>query len=178
MQSPNDEGSSPYSPGVCSSGLSRDHLNQLTKKWKEMYEEIERKREFKRHPAPIARIRKIMKMDEEVRMVEAGAPVVLAKACEMFILELSMRSWAAMKERGRKTLKRRDIAAAIQKNDLFDFLLDIVPREETTQAIDPSVLMAWRTQMAIMQFVQVQQQKERRREPPGPSNTTRRMDDE
>jgi hypothetical protein len=33
-----------------------------------------------------------MKADEDVRMVEDEAPVILAKTCEMFILELTMHS--------------------------------------------------------------------------------------
>lgn len=33
-------------------------------------------------------------------------------------------------ESKRRTLQRSDIAAAISKTDMFDFLIDIVPREE------------------------------------------------
>jgi Histone-like transcription factor (CBF/NF-Y) and archaeal histone len=32
-----------------------------------------------------------MKSDEDVRMISAEAPVLFAKACEMFILELTHR---------------------------------------------------------------------------------------
>ena len=42
---------------------------------------------------PLARIKKIMKSDEDVRMISAEAPVLFAKACELFILDLSMRAW-------------------------------------------------------------------------------------
>lgn len=31
------------------------------------------------------------------------------------------------------SLQRNDVAAAISKNELFDFLIDIVPREEATK---------------------------------------------
>ena len=34
-----------------------------------------------------------MKSDEDVRMISAEAPVMFAKACEFFILELTMRAW-------------------------------------------------------------------------------------
>lgn len=40
---------------------------------------------------PIARIKRIMKSDEDVRMISAEAPVLFAKAAEMFVLELTIR---------------------------------------------------------------------------------------
>lgn len=39
-----------------------------------------------KHQLPLARIKKIMKSDEDVRMISAEAPVLFAKACELFIL--------------------------------------------------------------------------------------------
>merc|ERR1711904_600078 len=88
---------------------------------------------FKNHQLPLARIKKIMKSDEDVRMISAEAPVLFAKACELFILELTLRSWMHSEESKRRTLQRNDIAAAITKTDVFDFLLDIVPREEAKE---------------------------------------------
>ncbi len=55
------------------------------------------------------------------------------QACELFILELTLRSWMHSEESKRRTLQRNDIAAAITKTDVFDFLLDIVPREEAKE---------------------------------------------
>jgi len=67
-------------------------------------------------------------------MISAEAPVLFAKACEMFILELTLRSWNHSEENKRRTLQRNDIAAAITRTDIFDFLVDIVPREERDDA--------------------------------------------
>ena len=64
-----------------------------------------------------------MKSDEDVRMISAEAPVLFAKACELFILELTLRSWMHSEESKRRTLQRNDIAAAITKTDVFDFLV-------------------------------------------------------
>lgn len=86
--------------------------------------------EFKNHQLPLARIKKIMKSDEDVRMISADAPVLFAKACEMFILELTLRAWVHTTDNRRKTLQRGDIGMAITKTDIFDFLIDIVPRED------------------------------------------------
>eukprot|EP00181_Compsopogon_caeruleus_P005651 CAMPEP_0184677608 /NCGR_PEP_ID=MMETSP0312-20130426/184_1 /TAXON_ID=31354 /ORGANISM="Compsopogon coeruleus, Strain SAG 36.94" /LENGTH=204 /DNA_ID=CAMNT_0027125569 /DNA_START=87 /DNA_END=701 /DNA_ORIENTATION=+ len=103
---------------------------ELQEFWGQQMEEVQRAKEFKNHQLPLARIKKIMKCDEDVRMISAEAPVLFAKACEMFILELTLRAWAQTEEAKRRTLQRSDISAAIQKTEVFDFLIDIVPRED------------------------------------------------
>ncbi|XP_057961115.1 nuclear transcription factor Y subunit C-3-like [Malania oleifera] len=103
---------------------------QLHSFWANQYQEIERAKDFRNHSLPLARIKKIMKADEDVRMISAEAPVVFARACEMFILELTLRSWNHTEENKRRTLQRNDIASAITRTDIFDFLVDIVPRED------------------------------------------------
>jgi len=103
---------------------------QLQTFWGNQYQEIEKVTDFKNHSLPLARIKKIMKADEDVRMISAEAPVIFARACEMFILELTLRSWNHTEENKRRTLQKNDIAAAITRTDIFDFLVDIVPRED------------------------------------------------
>mmetsp|Transcript_5316 Transcript_5316/g.33355 ORF Transcript_5316/g.33355 Transcript_5316/m.33355 type:complete len:229 (-) Transcript_5316:983-1669(-) len=106
------------------------HRQQLQMFWQQQAQEVETATDFKNHQLPLARIKKIMKSDEDVRMISAEAPVLFAKACEMFILELTLRSWIHSEENKRRTLQRNDIAAAVTKTDIFDFLVDIVPRED------------------------------------------------
>ncbi|KAJ6853293.1 nuclear transcription factor Y subunit C-2-like [Iris pallida] len=103
---------------------------QLQDFWAQRIQEIEQTTDFKNHSLPLARIKKIMKADEDVRMISAEAPVVFAKACEIFILELTLRAWMNTEENKRRTLQKNDIAAAITRTDIFDFLVDIVPRDE------------------------------------------------
>lgn len=79
---------------------------------------------------PLARIKKIMKQDGDVKMISAEAPILFAKAAEIFISELSLRAWIHTEDNKRRTLQRNDIAMAITKYDQFDFLIDIVPRDE------------------------------------------------
>lgn len=71
-----------------------------------------------------------MKADPEVKMISAEAPILFAKGCDIFITELTMRAWIHAEENKRRTLQRSDIAYALLKSDMFDFLIDIVPREE------------------------------------------------
>ncbi|GFS37116.1 nuclear factor Y, subunit C2 [Actinidia rufa] len=110
--------------------LHQQQQQQLQVFWANQMQEIEQTTDFKNHSLPLARIKKIMKADEDVRMISAEAPVIFAKACEMFILELTLRSWIHTEENKRRTLQKNDIAAAISRTDVFDFLVDIIPRDE------------------------------------------------
>lgn len=116
--------------GYPAPGYQHLHQQQLQHFWTSQMYEIDQVNDFKNHQLPLARIKKIMKADEDVRMISAEAPVVFAKACELFILELTLRSWINTEENKRRTLQKNDIASAITRTDIFDFLVDIVPRDE------------------------------------------------
>ncbi|CAF4722591.1 unnamed protein product, partial [Rotaria sp. Silwood1] len=107
----------------------------LDKYWAEVKNEIDDINivEFRTTDLPLARIKKIMKLDDDVKMISAEVPILFAKAAELFIQELTIHSWLQTEESRRRTLQRNDVAAAISKNELFDFLIDIVPREEATK---------------------------------------------
>jgi len=47
----------------------------------------------------------------------------------VFISELTCRAWLIAESHKRRTLQKSDVAAAIAFSDMFDFLIDIVPRE-------------------------------------------------
>lgn len=103
----------------------------LTRFWQKQNIDMEKleigtEQDFKNHnDLPLARIKRIMKSDEDVRMISAEAPVLFAKACELFILELSLRGWGASEKSKRRTLQKEDIDAAIRNTDIFDFLIDL-----------------------------------------------------
>lgn len=85
--------------------------------------------DFKIHQLPLARIKKIMKKDDDVRMISAETPALFSKACELFIIELTHRAWIHTEEGKRRILQRNHITACINKTDIFDFLQDLVLRE-------------------------------------------------
>ena len=60
-----------------------------------------------------------------VYIVVRSAPVLFAKACEVFILELSIRAWGAAEKSKRRTLQKEDIEAAIRETEIFDFLVGL-----------------------------------------------------
>ncbi|CAB1103241.1 unnamed protein product [Ectocarpus sp. CCAP 1310/34] len=106
--------------------------SQLNRFWAEQMQEMETleigtEQDFKNHnDLPLARIKRIMKCDEDVRMISAEAPVLFAKACEMFILELTLRSWCYSEKNKRRTLQKEDIQAAIRETGIFDFLVHVI----------------------------------------------------
>ncbi|KAG2730945.1 hypothetical protein G9P44_006094 [Scheffersomyces stipitis] len=112
-------------------GLTGKHRDMMMQYWQETINSIEHDdHDFKNHQLPLARIKKVMKTDEDVRMISAEAPILFAKGCDVFITELTMRAWIHAEENKRRTLQKSDIAAALTKSDMFDFLIDVVPREE------------------------------------------------
>ncbi|KAJ2776050.1 hypothetical protein H4R18_005891 [Coemansia javaensis] len=88
--------------------------------------------DFKTHLLPLARIKKVMKSDPDVKvqMISAEAPILFSKACEIFITEITQRAWMNAEENKRRTLQRQDVSFAAQRSEMFDFLIDVVPREE------------------------------------------------
>ncbi|XP_062506708.1 nuclear transcription factor Y subunit gamma-like [Corticium candelabrum] len=124
--------------------------------------------DFRFQELPLARIKKIMKQDEEVKMISAEAPVLFSKAAEMFVAELSLRAWIHTEDNKRRTLQRNDVAMAISKFDQFDFLIDIVPREElkpakrfSAQVVDPSQMQYY---FQLQQNVLLQQQQQQQQQ--------------
>jgi nuclear transcription factor Y, gamma len=132
MESMHKTGLEDYDGPEITDEMYHSHLMEaLGKFWhsqvSEMTElEIGTEQDFKNHnDLPLARIKRIMKSDEDVRMISAEAPVLFAKACEMFILELTLRSWCFSEKNKRKTLQKDDIDAAIKNTDIFDFLVGL-----------------------------------------------------
>ncbi|KAK5107332.1 hypothetical protein LTR62_001387 [Meristemomyces frigidus] len=116
-----------------SQGLNGQYRDILNTYWQNQVTRLEtEEHDYKLHQLPLARIKKVMKADPEVKMISAEAPILFAKGCDIFITELTMRAWIHAEENKRRTLQRSDIASALAKSDMFDFLIDIVPREDAT----------------------------------------------
>ncbi|GMI45150.1 hypothetical protein TrCOL_g598 [Triparma columacea] len=92
--------------------------------------------DWKSHILPLARIKKIMKSEDPIRsstaqpklMISSEGPLLFSKACEIFIGEVAIRSWMNTCEKKRRTVQKSDVQAALNRSDMFDFLIDIVPR--------------------------------------------------
>jgi len=101
--------------------------------WRRQIDVAEQETPDYRHPPlPLARIKKVMKSDPDVKMIAADAPILFCKACEIFIAEITARAFIIADSNKRRTLSRSDIAKALSKSDQFDFLIDVVPREDVS----------------------------------------------
>ncbi|KAH3900376.1 Hap5p SCDLUD_003351 [Saccharomycodes ludwigii] len=117
-------------------GLEGKYRDLLIDFWQQLINQIEStnepytniKNDFKSHSLPLARIKKVMKTDENVKMISAETPILFSQACEIFITELTVRAWCVADGDKRRTLQKQDVAEALQKSDMYDFLIDIVPR--------------------------------------------------
>ncbi|KAK7001673.1 histone-fold-containing protein [Favolaschia claudopus] len=99
--------------------------------WQRQIDAAEQETPDYRHPPlPLARIKKVMKSDPDVKVRLFSPPILFCKACEIFIAEITARAFIIADSNKRRTLSRADIAKALTKSDQFDFLIDIVPREE------------------------------------------------
>ncbi|KAF6145884.1 hypothetical protein GIB67_028879 [Kingdonia uniflora] len=68
-----------------------------------------------------------MKADEEVDVTKStDVPITLAKVCEFFIQEFTIRSWLHTEESSRGTLQSDDVVNAISHEEVLDFLVDVV----------------------------------------------------
>ncbi|XP_050230190.1 nuclear transcription factor Y subunit C-4-like [Mercurialis annua] len=108
--------------------LQRQNLDAF---WNQQLIDIQNILAFKsQHQLPLARIKKIMKSKGEVKMISADTPILFSKACELFILELTLRSWLQTDQCKRRILQRCDIARAIRHDHTLDFLLHAVPYDD------------------------------------------------
>ncbi|KAJ1930161.1 CCAAT- binding transcription factor component [Tieghemiomyces parasiticus] len=114
--------------------LTDDQRQKLQEFWDASVASLNRgEPDFKTHTLPLARIKRLMKMDENVKMIGNEAPLLFSRACEIFISELTMRSWFNAEDNKRRTVQRGDTSVAVSKFDQYDFLIDIVPREDLTR---------------------------------------------
>ncbi|KAF8412275.1 hypothetical protein HHK36_000236 [Tetracentron sinense] len=92
------------------------------------------------HSLPLARIKKIMKKSgDDVKMISGEAPIVFSKACELFIEEITLRSWIVTLQGKRRTLHKDDVAAALIATDIFDFLVNMVSNSSTSCEDTPTM---------------------------------------
>ncbi|KAK3006165.1 hypothetical protein RJ639_015727 [Escallonia herrerae] len=61
-------------------------------------------------------------------VVSANTPVLFSKACELLVMELTLRAWLHTQDDERKTLQCCDIARAIRQDNIhLQFLDEVVP---------------------------------------------------
>ncbi|KAF9976746.1 hypothetical protein BGZ73_007971 [Actinomortierella ambigua] len=75
---------------------------------------------------PVARIKKIMQLDEDVGKVAQATPVLISKALELFMQSLIDEACVETRAKNAKRLTVAHLKKTILDKDQFDFLRDIV----------------------------------------------------
>lgn len=74
-------------------------------------------------------------------LISSCAEAVMLKAAELFIGELAVRAYHHTKISGRKIVQDCDIKCAVNDFDMYDFLIDIIPRERDNPALKAAQMM-------------------------------------
>ncbi|KAK6352769.1 hypothetical protein TWF696_004771 [Orbilia brochopaga] len=82
---------------------------------------------------PLARIRKIIKLDPDIDACTPAAAFLIAIAAEHFISDLSETAhrMTRVEKKPRKNIQYKDLANAVARFDNLEFLTDVVPRTVT-----------------------------------------------
>jgi len=74
---------------------------------------------------PVARIKRIMQADEDIGKVAQATPTAAAKALELFLTSLVIKSATTAKKANSKRITANHLKAAIAADKNFDFLNEI-----------------------------------------------------
>lgn len=96
---------------------------------------------------PLARVKRIMKSDNDVKLISQEAVVVVTKAAELLIQHLAKDAFKNTTKENRKTMQYKDLcmtkkfcnsfllATTVEESDVFDFLSDIIPEKQKYAAL-------------------------------------------
>lgn len=96
--------------------------------WKTILDYVTSTSMYKDSPLPLARIKRLMKVEQEVNKVASEVPLLFSRMTEIFIQELTLRAWQYTQKGKRRILQRGDICLAAKSSDIFDFLIYLMPR--------------------------------------------------
>ncbi|PKY03766.1 histone-fold-containing protein [Aspergillus campestris IBT 28561] len=82
---------------------------------------------------PIARIKKIIQLDDDIVQCSSNATFVIAMATEQFIQHLTTQAHNVVKSerKPRKGIQYKDLATAVSRIDNLEFLSDVIPKTTT-----------------------------------------------
>lgn len=86
---------------------------------------------------PVARIKRIMQLDEDIGKVAQAAPTAVAKALELFMVDLVAKGAANAKEQNSKRVTATHLKSALLADPQYDFLNEIcenVPDENVKKS--------------------------------------------
>lgn len=96
--------------------------------WASKNEEVESEENgFFKHELPLARIRKLMRVEEDVKNVANEVPSLLSKATQAFIEEVTFKALDRAFHRKKRIVQKGDIHDVISSSQIYDFLHFLLP---------------------------------------------------
>ncbi|GMM51828.1 negative cofactor 2 transcription regulator complex subunit [Starmerella bacillaris] len=86
---------------------------------------------------PVARIKRLMQSDEDVGKVAQATPVVVAKALELFMIQLVDATCEKAKQKNAKRVSLSHLYNAVWEEEKFDFLRDVMQNYEEQLNAEP-----------------------------------------
>eukprot|EP00741_Cyanophora_paradoxa_P003276 tig00000691_g3184.t1 len=83
----------------------------------------------KKATLPLARIKRIMKMDGDVKQVSQEAYALVGKATELFLERFARAAFENTQSEKRKTIAYKDLSQVVKQTDEMEFLFDIIPEK-------------------------------------------------
>jgi histone H3/H4 len=86
---------------------------------------------------PLAKIKRIIKMNPDVKNCGKEASIMITKACEIFTAYIGFKAANLSNLRGAKTIQERDFVHMIHTNEHTDFLREDFPRRQGEDGSKP-----------------------------------------
>ncbi|KAI9728027.1 MAG: hypothetical protein M1834_007841 [Cirrosporium novae-zelandiae] len=82
---------------------------------------------------PLARVKRILQVDEDINQCSNNAAFAITIATEMFIRYLSEQAYNVVKSerKPRRNIQYKDLANAVSRIDNLEFLSDVIPKTMT-----------------------------------------------
>lgn len=84
---------------------------------------------------PLARVKRIIRQDDQIMAISSGASYSVAAAVELFIKYMAEQAYVCARANKRKKIQYNDLAIAIQRQPELEFLSVLVPRTVPYKAI-------------------------------------------
>jgi len=76
---------------------------------------------------PLARIKRIIKTDPDVKLISNDAALLITRATELFIEFLTKQAYENTQAENRKVLHYKDLAKCVATVEVLDFVGDVIP---------------------------------------------------
>lgn len=77
---------------------------------------------FLKHELPLARIKKLMRVEEDVRNVASEVPQLFSKVTQVFIEEITYKALEKASMRKKRIIQKEDVHEVITSSEIYDFL--------------------------------------------------------